>query len=90
LPGRLEAWKAMRIHQLMSYMAAIPNYTGEPDFDQKEPLHCNVERFIVMFRDKPLDFARGTDWNSSNSGYVLLGTIVEKSPVSRMRMCSRS
>jgi hypothetical protein len=33
---------------------------------------------IALFKDKPLDFKPGTKWSYSNSGYILLGAIVEK------------
>jgi len=73
-----EVWKPITIRQLLSHTAGIPNYTDEPNFDQKEPLHWNVDQIIAMFRDKPLEFAPGSDWKYSNSGYVLLGAIIEK------------
>jgi CubicO group peptidase (beta-lactamase class C family) len=73
-----ETWKSITIRQLLSHTAGIPNYTDEPGFDQKEPLHWSVEQLIAMFRDKPLEFAPGADWKYSNSGYVLLGAIIEK------------
>lgn len=73
-----EAWKPITIRQLLSHTAGIPNYTDEPNFDQKEPLHWSVDQLIAMFRDKPLEFAPGSDWKYSNSGYVLLGAIIER------------
>jgi CubicO group peptidase (beta-lactamase class C family) len=73
-----EAWKAITIRQLLSHTAGIANYTDELNFDQKEPLHWSVDQLIAMFRDKPLDFVPGGDWRYSNSGYVLLGAIIEK------------
>ena len=73
-----EVWKPITIRQLLSHTAGIPNYTDEPGFDQKEPLHWSVDKLIEMFRNKPLDFAPGSDWRYSNSGYVLLGAIIEK------------
>ena len=36
------------------------------------------EKLVEWFRDKPLDFEPGTKWNYSNSGYVLLGYLIEK------------
>lgn len=33
---------------------------------------------IALFKDEPLDFAPGTQWAYSNSGYILLGAIIEK------------
>jgi hypothetical protein len=37
-----------------------------------------VEEMIARFRDKPLDFEPGAGWHYSNSGYFLLGAIIEK------------
>lgn len=36
------------------------------------------QQLIARFRDKPLDFAPGTAWRYSNSGYVLLGYLIER------------
>lgn len=35
------------------------------------------EKMMALFKDKPLDFSPGTGWNYSNSGYSLLGYIIE-------------
>ena len=34
--------------------------------------------FIDFIKTKPLDFSPGTGWNYSNSGYWLLGFIIQK------------
>lgn len=33
---------------------------------------------LALFKDKPLDFSPGTRWSYSNSGYMLLGYIIQK------------
>ena len=35
------------------------------------------DKMMALFRDKPFDFSPGTSWNYSNSGYSLLGYIIE-------------
>ncbi len=37
-----------------------------------------LKELIALFKDEPLDFAPGEDWSYSNSGYVLLGAIIEQ------------
>jgi len=36
------------------------------------------DEMMALFMNKPLDFPPGKEWNYSNSGYALLGYIIEK------------
>jgi len=36
------------------------------------------EEVVNMFKNQPMEFAPGTKWNYNNSGYFLLGYIIEK------------
>jgi CubicO group peptidase (beta-lactamase class C family) len=40
---------------------------------------ATIDEVIATFRDKPLEFKPGEEFTYSNSGYVLLGKIIEKS-----------
>jgi CubicO group peptidase (beta-lactamase class C family) len=67
------------IHHLLSHTSGIFNYTNSKDFmsgDQSKPV--SLDSMISIFRDKPLGFEPGTKFSYSNSGYTMLGYIIEK------------
>ena len=72
-----DAWKPITIHQLLNHTSGIPGFTEFPDNEQFERLTANVTDTVKRFRDKPLEFPPGTRFKYSNSGYVLLGHIIE-------------
>jgi CubicO group peptidase (beta-lactamase class C family) len=66
------------IHHLLTHTSGIPNLTDFPDFLETVTLPSPVEKTIERFKNKPLDFEPGEKFNYSNSGYVLLGYLIEK------------
>jgi CubicO group peptidase (beta-lactamase class C family) len=73
-----EAWQPVTIHHLLSHTAGVPNFTSFPEYARTRHEPTTVEATIGRFRDRPLDFKPGEDYRYSNSGYVLLGHVVEK------------
>lgn len=76
-----EAWQPVTLHHLLSHTAGVPNFTNFnqfPDYVKTKRDPTTVEALINRFRERPLDFKPGEDWRYSNSGYVLLGHVVEK------------
>ncbi|HEX7315746.1 MAG TPA: serine hydrolase [Pyrinomonadaceae bacterium] len=76
-----EAWQPVTIHHLLSHTAGMPNFTNFnefPDYLKTKRDPTTVESLIARFRDRPLDFKPGENWKYSNSGYALLGHVVEK------------
>jgi D-alanyl-D-alanine carboxypeptidase len=66
------------IRQLLNHTSGIHSYTSEPDW-QKTWVQDLTPRQIVAFVDKDtFDFAPSTGWRYNNTGYVLLGMIIEK------------
>lgn len=72
------AWQPVTIHHLLSHTAGVPDFTGFPDYQKTMREPAPVDSLITRFRALPLDFKPGEDWKYSNSGYILLGHVVEK------------
>ncbi|MEP7272515.1 MAG: serine hydrolase [Acidobacteriota bacterium] len=72
------AWQALTIHHLLSHTGGVPNFTSFPDYTKTMMMPSPAEVTLGRFKDKPLTFTPGEKWNYSNSGYVLLGVIIEK------------
>ncbi|MBF4517447.1 serine hydrolase [Flavobacterium sp. ANB] len=67
------------IHHLLTHTSGIPNYTAVPNFlKEKSRNPSTPEEFVKTFNKLPLDFTPGEKFNYSNSGYFLLGYIIEK------------
>lgn len=67
------------IHNLLTHTSGIPNYTDAPDFfKDKSRNPYTPEEFVKTFDKLPLQFTPGEKFSYSNSGYFLLGYIIEK------------
>lgn len=67
------------IHQLLTHNSGIPNYTSAPNFfKEKSRNPYTPEEFVKTFSGLPLEFTPGERFQYSNSGYFLLGYIIEK------------
>ena len=66
------------LHHLLTHTSGIPNYTAQPGFEAISILPTTPAAFVRTFAGLPLDFEPGTAFRYSNSGYFLLGTIIEK------------
>lgn len=66
-------------HHLLTHTSGIPNYTAFPGFfkDQSRDPYT-PEEFVKKFEDEKLDFTPGEKFTYSNSGYFLLGVLIDK------------
>lgn len=70
---------AATVRQLLVHTSGIPNYVNEipgiaPQLRRSEMQRADVRK---VFESRPLAFTPGTQWSYSNSGYYLLGLLVE-------------
>jgi len=78
MPDAPAAWNKITIFHLLTHTSGIPSFTDFPDYSSSEAVHSTPEKLVARFRDKPLDFQPGEKWRYSNSGYVLLGYLMER------------
>ena len=78
LPECPEAWETITIQHLLTHTSGIPNFTDFTDYRATNATPSPPEETTNRFKDKPLDFQPGEGWGYSNSGYILLGQIIER------------
>lgn len=69
-----DEWKNVKVKHLLNHTSGIPNFNADPG-QQKE---YKLEELIQIFKDKKLAFEPGSSVAYCNSGYVILGAIIEK------------
>ncbi len=72
-----EPWSRVTIHHLLTHTGGVPSYTDDEALMSRRVLDASVAEVEATFRDKPLQFEPGTEWRYSNSGYFVLGLIIE-------------
>ncbi len=67
------------LRQLLNHTSGVKSYTAIPGY-MGNPVRrdLSTEELINEFKDLPVDFAPGERWAYNNSGYVLVGAVVEK------------
>ncbi len=71
-------WEKITIFNLLTHTSGIPNFTNLPEYSTLKLADTPVAKTIVTVRDKPLDFFPGEKMIYSNSGYLVLGHIIER------------
>lgn len=71
--------KKVTIRQLLNHSSGIKSYTdlGEV-WEKKQPLELSHQELLALVADQPFDFEPGTDFAYNNTGYYLLGMVLEK------------
>jgi CubicO group peptidase (beta-lactamase class C family) len=78
IPACPRAWRNITLHQLLTHTSGIPDYMSFANFDALQGYAVTPAQLITRFKYRRLNFTPGTRWRYSNSGYVLLGYIVER------------
>ena len=66
------------IFHLLTHTSGVPDFTALPEWWPRMREDMSVQQILGLFKDKPLEFTPGEKQGYSNSGYTLLGAIIEK------------
>ena len=66
------------VEHLLTHMSGIKSYTGMKSWPGDWGKSFSLNELIDYFKTQPMDFTPGQKWAYSNSGFVLLGAIIEK------------
>ena len=73
-----DTWQPVTIHHLLTHTSGIPTYTGLAEWRKVNMVPKTVDEMIGFFRDLPLQWTPGEKYAYNNSGYFLLGAVIEK------------
>jgi D-alanyl-D-alanine carboxypeptidase len=78
LPDYPTQGKKITIEHLLTHTSGIVSFTGKPDYMAGMARDVTVQQMVDSFKNDPLEFAPGSRYKYNNSGYFLLGAIIEK------------
>lgn len=77
LAGRIENAEKITLRMLLQHRSGIPNFIDDPEFPW-ENLPTETEGFLKFLIDKPANFEPDNRYQYSNSNYLLIGNILDK------------
>ena len=76
---RKDTGDKVTIHHLLTHTSGIPSYTSQPGFFQNVSRNpYTVDDFVKKYASGDLEFEPGSKYTYNNSGYFLLGAIIER------------
>ncbi|MFO7695396.1 MAG: serine hydrolase [Vicinamibacterales bacterium] len=78
LPDYPTQGKTITVEHLLTHTSGIQSYTDMPKWRNMFRQDMPLTELIDLFKNEPMQFEPGARWRYNNSGYILLGAIVEK------------
>ncbi len=70
--------REVTLRHLLTHSSGIHNFTAKPGFQTNVTVATSLEALVSSFKNDPYDFIPGEQFRYCNSGYVLLGAVIEK------------
>ncbi len=77
LPDLPSAWSDVTVQHILMHQSGIHSYTNTPDYWKSTRLDISREEILSLVADLPLDFVPGERVAYDNTGYYLLGMLIE-------------
>lgn len=76
LAGRIENADKITLRMMVRHRSGIPNFTDTPGYWENPPVEIRKKLALVL--DKPADFEPDKKYSYSNTNYLLIGEILDK------------
>ena len=73
-----EVGEKVKISHLLSHTSGIAEYFTDEFFNSSAEIYRTLEDYKPFVKEKSLTFKPGTRWEYCNTGFILLGAIIEK------------
>lgn len=77
LVGRIENADQITLSMMLQHRSGIPNFTDQGEFDWANP-PTNTSKSLELVLDEPADFEPDSGYSYSNTNYLLIGNILDK------------
>ncbi len=77
LVGRIENADQITLRMMLQHRSGIPDFIDAPVFPWSK-LPADTDGFLKLAADKPADFKPDSRYHYSNTNYLLIGTIIDK------------
>jgi CubicO group peptidase (beta-lactamase class C family) len=75
---RKDTGDRITVRMLLNHTSGIPSYTSRPDIREISRTPVNVNEFVKKYASGDLEFEPGKKWSYNNSGYFILGAMLER------------
>jgi D-alanyl-D-alanine carboxypeptidase len=71
-------WSSVTVRQLLNHTSGIKPYTSVPEWRTRWADDLTPTQLVAFVEKAPFDFPPGSSWQYNNTGYMLLGMLLEK------------